>query len=524
MTNQSIKSKDSAANQDDEQTKSGGGWPWLALILVIGFVGALIGASYNPYLGAFIMLLFLVVGHWAAPKKWRRVYRLAIIGSTIGIFLGTAFWDRGIAVTVEDMVFGAKVAAFLVTFGLSFIIGFAMVALPVIGGAFYSAPWLEKIGGDVELSRIQLRKHLLRCYLETNPPYAIVGNGTILAQKPAGVMQTTAGPGIIIIRPETAVVLEWMGKVSQIKGPGKANTKMFERIKEVIDLRPQWGNTNEFAATTAEGETTTVQADFRYQIEQEPPQHETSRTGNGEHSPQPYINSALKADYCAEDLDAHLCNAIHKAVYHAGQSGWRQATERTVRNAIADAVRQHKVFDLFSSTWLQDTGRDYRTDQPAINTTTAKQIAQDAVDQACEVSRTWGVRVLEISIQHFGAPSLVLSSTRVGVESRMTAQRLRVIGQAEAEFARVQDSLNVETQSVLINNLTALSSGVLGELTPEERARLFAMIEKIGSQMGKDRVSALRFIEVLETISQNPNSHLIVTTGDGPISFENRTA
>ena len=73
-------------------------------------------------------------------------------------------------------------------------------------------------------------------------------------------MQSMAGPGIIIIRPETAVVLEWMGEVSQIKGPGKAHNKMFERIKEVIDLRPQWGNTNEFTATTAEGETVTVQA------------------------------------------------------------------------------------------------------------------------------------------------------------------------------------------------------------------------------------------------------------------------
>jgi regulator of protease activity HflC (stomatin/prohibitin superfamily) len=501
-----------------EKKKPGDKWTGLVVVLVFGFLLALYAASFGPYYGAATMLAFIVAGHWATPKKWRKLYRLLIIASAIALFFGTIIWEQWITDLIRDSVFAIRIAAFLLTFGLSLIFSVCLVALPVMGGAIYSAPWLANLGGDAELTQSQLRRHLLRCYVGANPPYAVVANGQIIAEKPEGVMRSTAGPGLIIVRPETAVVTEWMGDVKQIRGPGKTDVKMFERIKEVVDLRPQWANTGSFTASTAEGETVTVKADFRYQIDVNNLNKEQSDNEAKKTNDDAYGNHAKPARTNDENasIGPNLYDAVYRAVYCAGPDGWKKATERTVRNMISDAVNRHQALALFDS--LEPTGA---IKPSAENQTALKEIAQAATVQANALCRAWGVITLSVEVQDLVAPPVVRSKTQVNVESQSSAQRMRVIGQAEAEFASLNDRLRIEAQKVSLDNYAKTLASNLGDLSAEERARFLDTIGKLATQVAQDRATALRYIDVLETISQNPNARLIVTTGDGPVSFDN---
>lgn len=59
------------------------------------------------------------------------------------------------------------------------------------------------------------------------------------AEPLASLFARYGAPGIVIIESGAAVVFERSGRVSQVKGPGVAFTQRYERVAQVIDLRPQ---------------------------------------------------------------------------------------------------------------------------------------------------------------------------------------------------------------------------------------------------------------------------------------------
>jgi regulator of protease activity HflC (stomatin/prohibitin superfamily) len=97
-------------------------------------------------------------------------------------------------------------------------------------------------------------------------PFLLVKEGGIV-NPPEHVLRRVGGPGHMIIYNDSAVVTEQDGKLKRVLvGPGFPKLERFEKIWEVIDLRPRrW--VLDVNAMTKEGILVTVPADVRFKIE-----------------------------------------------------------------------------------------------------------------------------------------------------------------------------------------------------------------------------------------------------------------
>jgi hypothetical protein len=88
--------------------------------------------------------------------------------------------------------------------------------------------------------RYQSFRALLTYSLGTNYPYYVVKDGkreTRVDGNPYG--QFFAGPGIVITEPHQAAVITDGMKIKEIGAPGLTFTGLFDRVDQIVDLRPQ---------------------------------------------------------------------------------------------------------------------------------------------------------------------------------------------------------------------------------------------------------------------------------------------
>lgn len=95
-------------------------------------------------------------------------------------------------------------------------------------------------------------------------PYILVKDGAIAGG--SEVLQQTGGPGGLVLYQESAVVLEKHGVISRVMlGPSFPDLEPFERVWDVIDLRPQrW--VFDVSAITADGIPINYDADVHFQV------------------------------------------------------------------------------------------------------------------------------------------------------------------------------------------------------------------------------------------------------------------
>ncbi len=105
-------------------------------------------------------------------------------------------------------------------------------------------------------------------------PYILVEEGKISTKinDPDSLIVKVGGPGNMVIRKDSAVVLERAGRLTRVEGPGFPKLKPFERIYDIIDLRPRrW----QFPVVgmSKEGIPVTCETDIMMQIQDggEPP-------------------------------------------------------------------------------------------------------------------------------------------------------------------------------------------------------------------------------------------------------------
>lgn len=96
-------------------------------------------------------------------------------------------------------------------------------------------------------------------------PYVLVKDGAVAGG--SEVLQQMGGPGGLVLYRESAVVLEKHGVISRvIVGPSFPDLEPFERVWDVIDLRPQrW--VFDVSAITADGIPINYDADVHFQVE-----------------------------------------------------------------------------------------------------------------------------------------------------------------------------------------------------------------------------------------------------------------
>jgi hypothetical protein len=99
-------------------------------------------------------------------------------------------------------------------------------------------------------------------------PLVIVGKGQILVGKDS-FPGRVGGPATLVIYDDNVVITEQYGRIKRVLGAGLHNVERFEKVWEIIDLRPQHWVYPVFAMTK-EGMPIRCEADLAFQIDDRP--------------------------------------------------------------------------------------------------------------------------------------------------------------------------------------------------------------------------------------------------------------
>lgn len=167
------------------------------------------------WLGLLLCLLLVLLGHYAAPQKMRRLYTAILIALALGT-LGSI----GIGVRVEQWTprrwpEGLREAARPAAIVLSYLTSFGLTWLGLWLVAWGSADFV--LGLDEFLSQQPgaVRRYLVGQFLGLGQAYQIIGDGEVTVAKPAGILTRIGGRGLLVIRTANAVITEWGGEYQQ---------------------------------------------------------------------------------------------------------------------------------------------------------------------------------------------------------------------------------------------------------------------------------------------------------------------
>jgi hypothetical protein len=140
-------------------------------------------------------------------------------------------------------------------------------------------------------------------------PWVMVQQGKINTEysDPESLIVNVGGPGSVVVRKDTAVVLEQNGRLTRVEGPGLSKLEPFERIYDTLDLRPQRRQFPVFGLTK-EGIPVVCETDVHFQIQ------------NG---------GQLASEEMPFPLDT-------QAVWRASTSKWIREAHRLERDRILD--------------------------------------------------------------------------------------------------------------------------------------------------------------------------------------------
>lgn len=197
--------------------------------------------------------------------NWRRLGRF--LGSMLGIaipFLTMAF---GLAVFTEVITHQEDLPGLFATSDFWLSLGLNM--LPMIGAMgltlWFAGRFLVVV---YQLDSWQEGMAFLvrsRCGLRGFRPWTRVEKGAV-CKGGAAVLDKAGGPGHLVVYQDSAVVLEQGGRLTEIVGRGIHELDRFEKIYDVIDLRPKRA-VRTVKAMTREGIPVRWDVELQYQID-----------------------------------------------------------------------------------------------------------------------------------------------------------------------------------------------------------------------------------------------------------------
>ncbi len=538
--------KDNSKTSGTKKADSSSLWiAALAAIFIVALIFGLLVASENRFAGAAAFILFFSAGYFVVPRKGRRLYKLTVIALAIGMLIGSVMWEifgRPATEYSESPTVFAVVVAFL---GISIFLGACMVALVMVAATWIITPWVRYVGGHAEMDEGELRTFLLRTYLGISPTYVVVSGKDVIASSPAGIMPQLGGPGMAIIKPQTAVIFEHMGTTSRISGPATVkDIKMFELMKARLDLRPQWHATEVITVSTQDGELVQVSARYRSAIMRKDqwlhvasPNSREEPIGNpAQQDSEPTLKQP-EVELPGQNPTAvlsgtkdYLEQTIYRATYDCGPSGWEAATREAVQWALRAEIERRTVEELFPAVlWALD--KDTTTRQEEESSPTRQQsnrvrpdeldeISKLAQQRAAEVSAQWGVVVDLLSVDQITPPSSVTAATRSLRQSRVDASRTTTKGAAEANVYDALQRMEAEAQRTKLGTLMKQVPAALQGLDPEHVTAFFDLMEKLAMIMNQNRALDYRYVEAVEALSKDPNARIIHKPSESSMTDE----
>lgn len=464
-------------------------WPGTLFLLVTlyfvarSFPAPLAPMAYSVFAGVAI---FLVAGSlldelMRVPERGPTVSRLVspyMVGFVLGIVLPILFWQLVI---------------------------------------FSSARWVLAISDSLGVSRHEARELVRSQVFASARNYMMVENGEIASEKPAGVLARLGGPGVLVVRPGNAVVLERGGTTTRIVGPGVHTLQRSETIKRphrgkgIIDLRPQEGSATA-KVLTKDGIPLEMHVSHGWQIE--PKAVTDNRRSN-----RPAGGEATTPVLGAPEYPVYE-STVRKAVFATPPGGWESLFPEAALNVLRDVVATYTLDEILS---LEDSSAP-RPDRRIVRRIEEQVVARYDPSE-------FGVTYRNLDIRHVDVPEDVRAQM---VRRWKQAQewKLRVqeaIAEREALIklseGRAQALGNLEQAKLSARTNTArMVSGILDTLVQigsEPVALSFAnLVRELTERVGQDEQVALRYMEALHAVidSEGAKSFVFNPPYSGPPS------
>ncbi|MBN2004126.1 MAG: hypothetical protein JXA21_12290 [Anaerolineae bacterium] len=151
------------------------------------------------------------------------------------------------------------------------------------------------------------------------------------------ILQKLGGPGLVRIAHDSAIITQRMARLHRVLGPGIHHLESFEKIWDIVDLRPQ-RRTLQIKFMTRDGIPASCDADIRFRID----------GGHQEPSPQypyPYLETAVLAVTTGKrSRDAEGQEAIQD---------WTQRIGGVLTGVIRNGLEQHPLDEFLNPRyWL----------------------------------------------------------------------------------------------------------------------------------------------------------------------------
>jgi len=201
-------------------------------------------------------------------------------------------------------------------------------------------------------------------------PHLIVRDGQIGGEYKDTPLARFGGPGNAIIFNDSAVVLERFGRLTRVAGPGRVFLRRFERIREVLDLRPQ-ERSSVAKALTKDGIPVQTEVQVRFQLARPP----TRLVGSRPDIPYPVYEWAL--------VQAGQCH-LRAVNVDSGEEQVVRWPDRAsgVGGPIRALIAEYRLDELLEP---YEFGRDPR-----------REISQRLYDSLQDGAHNFGAQILEV--------------------------------------------------------------------------------------------------------------------------------
>ncbi|OQY23965.1 MAG: hypothetical protein B6I34_04110 [Anaerolineaceae bacterium 4572_32.1] len=318
-----------------------------------------------------------------------------------------------------------------------------------------------------------------------------------------GLFDRVGGRGFVVVHNNNALVLEKGGRLTRVMGPCLGFLDSFERIWEVVDLRPQrWILTDN--AMTKDGIPISCEADITFKIDD----RFTDQWGQVQ-TKQPVETESLRP------TDEEIVKALgekgigtplpytDEAVFNAATSLWvrirqpehkeqlRKWTGRVIISGVEGTLRS--MLARYRLDWLLQPPQPGQEESPREEI--RKQLEQKLQDSFSPGNKV-GARILDVNLGKIDVKDKRISTQWTDAWYSIWEQRaVEGMAEGEAELARLQ-AAQVQAQAEMV---LALTEAIRPLVTSEEALSSYKL--------------ATRFVETLWWLSYSPGTRAFLPPG-----------
>jgi hypothetical protein len=473
----------------------------MILVVLLGPASLLSLSSKSLGAAEVLCLFYVALGGFAAPKELRRVFATVLSGIAIGTLIGAALLHFAQPVVMPGPWQFWHMLVVVAILALCYLIGFGTVRGAFRFLALFSIDFLQGLDTFVQKEPDEVRKFLVNQYLGLGQAYFIVEDGQFVTTKPAGVLNSLGGKGLILIKPANAVVTEWGGEIRRILGPGIDWTERFERPKLVLPLSPQRMEIDT-AAQTCEGIPLHVRGFAHYQIA--PPVKGTPHLDLTQLGPSARQNptGVTRPPPSAKELTrqvAHKLNlpqpkdipinteAVLKAIYCSADGDWKRCALDAVGAAVVGTVSRKSLADL------------YKLEPNAARASILTVLALETQRRANEVTAGFGVIVTNVALTHLEAPREVGERVLKPIAAAGEAEAIGARAEAQMTATEQLESVRSEVRTEEIRKLVDLLIECQDKVPADQLIRAIGITERLTGAIARQTPEdGLRLIQSVE--------------------------